>query len=509
VSAAALRARLSTPVLVIVTVFVISRVGAFIAGVRFDDGLLHNAYQLLDVRLLRAQPMSSVFYLHSQPPLFNLFTAAVVQLPSGAVWTVLAVLWALAGLAGALLLYATMVRLTVRPWLAVLIVAVYLIAPETLLTENLFFYTQLQVLLSALLLFTLARFASSRRTADGVAFASSLAALVLLRSSFHIVLMLLLLVLVWRQLGIDPRRMAAIAALPLLVVAAWSVKNVAVFDSWTNSTWMGMNLSYIARAGVARSECEHLVAKNTVSVSACRTAFRGPVAYTRLFPHPTKYGAAATDRLYKSTGRPNFNASLYLDVASQYQHDSVELLRHGGLRAITRAELAAYTDWAEPGDDSLQLRKVRAPISGYADWFDRLVLLRPVATGWNDPARFTASAGAFPWGDALGSVSYTLLALFGFALYGAVAGWRRGRSDHAALRCVCTVATALLVWSVVLGNALDYRENNRFRVEAAPFALVLASLGIEFTIRHVANCRRRRSAPTTALPEPAPSAPSQ
>ena len=125
---------------------------------------------------------------------------------------------------------------------------------------------------------------------------------------------------------------------------------------------------------------------------------RGPAAYTGAFPHPTQYGAAATDRLYKSTGQPNFNASLYIDVASRYQHDAIELLRHGGATAIARAELAAYTDWAQPGDDSLQLRKVRAPIATYADWFDRLVLLRPVATGWNDPARFTASAGAFPWG---------------------------------------------------------------------------------------------------------------
>src|SRR5262249_56697741 len=125
--------------------------------------------------------------------------------------------------------------------------------------------------------------------------------------------------------------------------------------------------------------------------------------------------------------------------------------------------------------------------------FDRVVLLRPVATGWNDPARFTASAGGFPWGDALGSVSYTILALSGFAIYGAIAGWRRRRWNRVDLRCVCTVAAVLLAASVVLGNALDYRENNRFRVEAAPFILVLAALGLEVLIRRLAD-RRRRSA---------------
>ena len=51
-------------------------------------------------------------------------------------------------------------------------------------------------------LFTLARFASSRRTADGVAFTSSLAALVLLRSSIHVLLMLLVLQLQLMQTAV-------------------------------------------------------------------------------------------------------------------------------------------------------------------------------------------------------------------------------------------------------------------------------------------------------------------
>ena len=161
--------------------------------------------------------------------------------------------------------------------------------------------------------------------------------------------------------------------------------------------------------------------------------------------------------------------------------------------------------WAQPGDDSLQLRADRRPIAGYADWFDRLVLLRPAATGWNDPARFGASSGPFPWAEAVGSVSYTILALVGFAVAGFVVGWRRRRRDP-VLGAVATVAAILFVWSVVVGNALDYRENNRFRVEAGPLLVVLASVGMEFTIRYVAN-RRRARATTTADPVRVPSRP--
>jgi len=492
-------------VLVVVGVFVVSRLVALAAGVRYDDGLLHNAYQLLDVRLLHDDPITSIFYLHSQPPLFNALTALVIQLPAAAVRPVLAVLWAAAGLVTALLVFATMVRVGVRARLAVVIVCVYLVAPETLLTESWFFYSQLELLLTALMLWALARFAASGRTADGVLFAASLASLVLLRASFHPLVMVLLLVIVWRQLRLEPRQVALIVVVPLLVVGAWSVKNVAVFDSWTNSTWAGMNMSYLARAGLTQARCEQLVAEHAVSAAECHEAFRAAAAYATQFPHPKQYGTAATDSVTKSTGQPNYNASIYIDVGARYQRDSIELLRRGGLGAITRAELAAYTVWAQPGDDSLQLRRVRAPIAGYANWFDRLVLLRPVATGWNDPARFAASAGAFPWGNALGSVSYTLVALFGFAIYGGITGWRRGRSGARALGCVCAVGLIVLVSSTFVGNALDYRENNRFRVEIGPVTLVLAAVGLEFAIqgwvaRRARRSRRARGVETEANP---------
>jgi hypothetical protein len=269
------------------------------------------------------------------------------------------------------------------------------------------------------------------------------------------------------------------ALVPLLVVGAWSIKNVAVFGSWSNSSWMGMNVSYVAHAGVSRHRCHQLLAERRVSSIACTTAFGKPSEYQGRFRHVHHYGVAATDALYKSSGQPNYNASLYGAVSHVYQRDALTLLRDGGARAIVRAEAAAYTVWAEPGDDALQLKRVRRPLAGYADWFDRVVLLRPVATGWNDPARFTANAGAFPLGDALGSISYTLLGLFALSVIGGVLGLQRGRPGDRVLGCVCVVGLILIAYSVVVGNALDYRENNRFRVETAPVVLVLGAVGAE------------------------------
>jgi len=62
------------PIAVIVVCFVASRIGFWLAGVRFDmTPLTVGSEQLLAVRLLRGgQLLTSVWHLQSQPPLFNM-----------------------------------------------------------------------------------------------------------------------------------------------------------------------------------------------------------------------------------------------------------------------------------------------------------------------------------------------------------------------------------------------------------------------------------------------------
>ncbi|HET7523739.1 MAG TPA: hypothetical protein VFJ79_06310, partial [Acidimicrobiales bacterium] len=63
----------------VTTAFVVSRVAYMAAGVRFDASALHPAtatqvqWQLLPLGLLRHDLGRSLWNLHSQPPLYNLF----------------------------------------------------------------------------------------------------------------------------------------------------------------------------------------------------------------------------------------------------------------------------------------------------------------------------------------------------------------------------------------------------------------------------------------------------
>jgi len=122
------------------------------AGVRFDDELLHNAYQLLDVR-------SSTTILHEHLLLHSsrLFNSSrlVVQLPQGAVNTVLASSGIWRGWAPRWFFTQRWCGWLRTP-LAAGLVCVFLVSPESAADRNWFFYSQLQMLLTALVLLGLA-----------------------------------------------------------------------------------------------------------------------------------------------------------------------------------------------------------------------------------------------------------------------------------------------------------------------------------------------------------------
>ena len=66
--------------MVLGVVLVVSRVAYWAAGMRFDTGFADSAMQVLDRDILAAHPFSSAWYLHIQPPLFNLVAGIVFRL---------------------------------------------------------------------------------------------------------------------------------------------------------------------------------------------------------------------------------------------------------------------------------------------------------------------------------------------------------------------------------------------------------------------------------------------
>src|SRR6185503_21391898 len=64
---------------ILLVVFVVSRFVYFRAGVRFNARTLHWLFQYIEVDLLRHDLVRSLWYLHAQPPLFNLYLGLVLK----------------------------------------------------------------------------------------------------------------------------------------------------------------------------------------------------------------------------------------------------------------------------------------------------------------------------------------------------------------------------------------------------------------------------------------------
>src|SRR5207245_7531778 len=91
--------------------FVVSRLLYWSIGVRFDSSSLGWYWQYVDPVLLKYDLVRSLVYLHSQPPLFNLFLGLVLKLFPGHEATVFQLTFLALGLTLTLSMFFLMARL--------------------------------------------------------------------------------------------------------------------------------------------------------------------------------------------------------------------------------------------------------------------------------------------------------------------------------------------------------------------------------------------------------------
>jgi hypothetical protein len=68
------------PYALLLLVFVASRVLYYLLGVRFDARGVSRFFQVINPELLKHRLLESMYYLHVQPPGFNLYTGGVLKL---------------------------------------------------------------------------------------------------------------------------------------------------------------------------------------------------------------------------------------------------------------------------------------------------------------------------------------------------------------------------------------------------------------------------------------------
>ena len=456
--------------------FVASRALYAWAGLRFNDWPLGVYWQYLDPFLLKRKLGESLWNLHGQPPLFNLYLGTA--LATGHETAVFVVTFLAAGLVAYASVFLVMRRLGVRAWLAFALATWLATAPAFVAYENWLFYSLPVAALLALAAVWFDRALATGRTRDGFLFLAILTVICGSRSLYHLAYLLgavALLALGWRQ----GRRALIAAAVPVLLVVSLYAKNKVRFGHFAASTWTGMSLGHLTIDPLPRTEAERLVAAGTLSPASARPAFSRARVYQGAYFDPPP--ATRVRALYweeKTTGAPNYNHAAYIRISEDLLHDSLWVLRHrpGVYLASVREAWSIY--FRGPGELRFLGAENIDAIRPAGDFYDAVFFLRRPGPGGdadaNVPPRY--------WGLIVG-----LPAVFVVGLAAAL-GRGPGRALDRRQRLLVALLCFNIAFVAVVGNLLELGENNRFRFETDPLSVCLLGLALESAITFV---RRR------------------
>jgi hypothetical protein len=472
------------PLLAVIGLVIASRIGYYVAGVRFDASSLPWFWQYIDPALLRLNITQSLWYLHSQPPAFNLLLGVIVNLFPGREALPLAACYLVFGLLLAAALFLLLKELGVPVTTNVALAAVYLASPACVLYENWLFYTYPLTLLLLLGALFWQRFAGRGRFLDALLLFVCAALLALTWSLFHLVWLLGLVIALVLFRRRDWRRVVAAAAVPVLVVVLWYGKNLVQVGEFTGSTWFGMNASKMTNSMLTAPERKALFDNGTISAVSMVPPFSDPGKYRGATLSPVRTGIPVLDQETKPSGIPNFNNRLYLDVSRQYGRDAFAILR-AHPSAYLRGLAESYLLYFLPANAYLFLNNNAAHIKG-------LVRFASILSGrfsyHADHTLRQTQPGRYYGQGLLNTGWFLVIAYLLVLILGPVSLLRH--SPFTLSRPSLFFLWFNVAWMTFVANALEVGENNRFRFVTDPLVFVfLAALMVD-------RLARRRSGRT-------------
>ena len=484
--------RVGRLVVVLVVAAVVAEVARVGAGV--DGNELAGSWQLIDRHVLETDPVRSIWYLHTQPPLHNAVIGAVLRSPVPAEGT-LFVLYAGCLLVTGLLVHDLGLRWGLPSWVAAAVAAVAVADPALLATIRTVGYEVPIAMMLVVLVWLLDRHVASPTDRLALEITGVATALVLTRSLFHPLWLVATLGVVLVARRPSRRATVAIIAVPLALVGGVVVKNAAIVDSASLSSWSGFNLQRGVLAPMRRDDVADAVAEGAVTGLATMRPWLELDVYAPWLDdcRPT-HGHPALSAPGKAVGThtvPNFNHECYLPLYRQSSDDALAMVRREPWRYLStrRAAFAlsvAYLPLGQEGATSF----LGDPLPT-TTWMDRVygaAMLRQAATidmsDWNIPL----------FGDRLPlQVAWTLVVLLlVVAVRTALAAWRCLRAAWARTgwpgpEVVRLVAGGTIVYVVVVGDLVELGENGRFRSMLDPLVFVLAASAVAEACRALAR----------------------
>jgi len=466
---------LRSPYAFLLLIFIASRVAYHLLGVRFDARGLNWFFQFLDPELLRHNLMQSLFYLHMQPPGYNLFLGIVLKLFPQAYAMAFHAIHLVFGAVIACLLFHLMRCLGIGVRLALTATALFIVSPGVILFENFLLYEYLQVfilLISAVLLF---HFFVRRAAASAIGFLVCQFCLVMLRNHFHLVYFVAIFVLLLYFTKHNRKLVAGVGSALLVAVLALYLKNLLLFGQFVSSTWLGMGMPTIATEQLTAQEKEHsgqLFPVSDLLVGAPLSAYRPYITM------PAKTSIPVLDQELKSTGAVNFNHLGFLEVQKIFMKDGKYVLRHypiAYLRSVTIAWFAYFLPTGDFPFFDLNMPHIR----GIERFFD-IVFFGQFKDAWDRKALRKMKAQGAGLSLVLHTGIFLMIGLPLLFIFGAWFLYRGVRTRTLGTPQAMLIGFMLfnIAYCTAIANFLSSNENNRYRFPLDGFFVVLAALAL-------------------------------
>jgi hypothetical protein len=329
--------------------FLVVRAIVYALGVRLDTvGILYYS-QFLDTPLLHQDLLKSLWFLHAQPPLFNLITGLALKVSVAHCQEVLQVFFVLMGYLSCLALAGSLRGFGLQRGLSMACALVFTSMPGFIAYENLYFYPHLSQTLILLSGYCFMR-SKSRSIKWFCGALWWLVALVFLRSLFHPVFLGIVIVALFFFIKKPFRKSFLLhMSTPLFLVCVLLLKNYFLFGFIGTSSWGGNSFHRIVTAKTETRVLQEWVDAGELSSISLLWEFSHPQEYLDVLKAEEKpTGVPVLDMLDKeaaTVNSANYNHWVYPQASDAYRKNAWWILtRHPGeyLRALADTSLMFF-----------------------------------------------------------------------------------------------------------------------------------------------------------------------
>ncbi|HEY3405722.1 MAG TPA: hypothetical protein VGK59_20200 [Ohtaekwangia sp.] len=455
-------------------IFLVSRVLAFAAGMEFDSwGIRYGAWQLINPELLKDRLGESLFYLHSQPPLFNLFTGIVLKLFPEHYTEAFLVVHMTLGIAIIFTLFAILKQVGVRTWIAFSITVLYAISPSTILYENWESYTYIIIALLTFSSLSLLFFVQTGKSKYGFALFSFMACLILTRSMYHIIWFVAVIALLMILRFTSFKTILKTALIPFIIVIALFAKNYFVFGVFGSSSWFGMSLSEIVLAKLPEEKKNKLIASGEISELSRKPAFWSIDNYAAFVHKKNPYPHIRVLTDTTNLSHPNLHNYHFIEVSDAYKKDAVKAATRYPMDYLKNVVIS-FGYYFHSAGNHYDLRFNRPHLFWYNKIYNHIILGAVI-----NPDELELEPPFQP--RYLLTTSFVIVLFYAVSTMVLISFVLRTWRDKSVIvqRTILLFAALTVVYVMLIGNLFEQGENMRFRFETIILCLIILGFTLE------------------------------